>query len=103
MCARDQGEVVLVVEMLYDFAAKEEASAARGEAPAVDLVGVGPEEIAHGTFVRDFLFAVQEADAVDCVEERGETAMNAEDSAAGGGTGGICGAAGGARAWETGF
>ena len=40
--ARDQREVVLVVEALHDVGAEEEAGAARREAPSVDFVRVGP-------------------------------------------------------------
>ncbi len=51
-------------EGLGDVPAEEEAGAARGEAPALDVVWVGPEEVAHGPVVRDFLFAVDCADLV---------------------------------------
>lgn len=58
MGAGDEGEVVALVEDLDDIGAEEEAGAPGGEAPAVDFVGVGPEEVAHGSFVGDFLFAI---------------------------------------------
>ena len=70
MGAGYQGEVVAVVEAFYYVGAEKEACAAGGEAPAVDLVGVRPEEVAHGAFVGDFLFPVQEPDFIDCVYER---------------------------------
>ena len=56
--ARHEREVVVVVEALHDVGAEEEAGAARGEAPAVDLVRVAPEKVAHGAFVGHFLLAV---------------------------------------------
>lgn len=71
-----------MVETLHDVGAEEEARAARGKAPAVDLVRVRPEEIAHGAFVGDFLFAIEEADGVDGFDEGGEAAVDAEDGAA---------------------
>ena len=58
MRAADEGEVVLVVEALDDVRSEKEAGAAGAQAPAVDFVRVGPEEVAHGAFVGDFLFAV---------------------------------------------
>lgn len=54
--------------MTDDVGAEEEARAAGGETPAFDLVRVGPEEVAHGAFVGDFLLAVDEADLVDGVD-----------------------------------
>ena len=74
-----------MVEVADYVAAEEEAGAAGGEAPAFDLVGVAPEEVAHGAFVGDFLLAVDEADFVDGFDEWGETAVDAEDGAGGGG------------------
>ena len=68
MRAADEGEVVLVVEALDYIRSEEESCAAGGQAPAVDFVRVRPEEVAHGAFVGDFLFAVQEADFVDAVD-----------------------------------
>lgn len=78
--ARDEVERVVVREGFGDVAAEEEARAARGEAPACDVcrwgelggsgevteegdgtVGVGPEEVAHGSVVRDFLLTVNRA------------------------------------------
>ena len=47
-----------MVEAFDDVRAEEETGAAGGETPAVDFVGVRPEEVAHGAFVGDFLFAV---------------------------------------------
>ena len=71
MSPRDQGEVVVVVEVSDDVGSKEKSGSAGGETPAFDLVGVGPEEVAHGAFVGDFLFAVDEADFVDGFDEGG--------------------------------
>mgnify|MGYP004502308625 CR=1 FL=1 len=64
----NQAQIVLVVEALDNVCAEEEACAARGQTPAVDLVGVGPEEVAHGAFVGDFLLAVEQADLVNAVD-----------------------------------
>jgi hypothetical protein len=57
-----------VVEVFDDIGAEEEACATGGETPSVDVVWIGPQEIAHGAFVGDFLFAVDEADFVDAVD-----------------------------------
>ena len=84
MRPRNQGEIIVMVEVPHDVRAEEEARAAGREAPAFDFVGVGPQEVAHGAFVGDFLFAVDEPDFVDGFDEGGEAAVDAEDGAGGG-------------------
>lgn len=92
-----------MVEALDDVGAEEEARAARREAPAVDLVRVAPQQVAHGAFVGHFLFAVEEPDLVDAVDERRQATVHAEDGAAGA-RGGAAGAgARGAGAGGAGF
>ena len=74
-----------MIEPLDDIGAEEKPGPSRRETPSVDLVRVAPQKVAHGTFVGDFLFAIQETDFIHAVDERGETAMDTEDSAAGAG------------------
>jgi len=57
----DERNVVGAVELVDDVAAKQEASATRAQAPAVDLLGIRPQQVAHGTIVRHFLFAIDDA------------------------------------------
>ena len=71
MRARNQTKVVLVIEALDDIRAKQEPGSSRRQAPAVNLVWIGPQKVAHGAFVGHFLLAVQQADFVDAVDERG--------------------------------
>ena len=66
-----------MVELAHDVGAEEEAGAAGREAPAFYVVWVGPEEIAHGAFVGDFLFAVEETDGVEVGDEGREAAVDA--------------------------
>jgi hypothetical protein len=51
----NQGGAVGVVECLRDVLAKGIAGAARRDSPALAIVRVRPEEIAHRTLVRYFL------------------------------------------------
>jgi hypothetical protein len=78
MSSRNQRQVILVIEALDNIRAEQETSATRTQSPSVDLIGIGPEKVAHGTFMRYFLFAVEQADFVDCVDEGGEAAVDAE-------------------------
>ena len=84
MRACNEREVVLPIEVADDVGAEEEARTTRRQAPAFDLIRVGPEQVAHGAFVGDFLLAVDEADFVDGVDEGREAAVHAEDGAGGG-------------------
>ena len=83
MRPRDQRDVIDVIELLDNVGAKEEARATGRETPSRDLVRIAPEQVAHCAFMRDFLFAIDEANLVKAVDERGEAAVDAEDSATG--------------------
>lgn len=50
--ARDQVEAVGVVELLADVLPEGVAGPARRDAPAAAVVGVRPQQIAHGALVR---------------------------------------------------
>jgi hypothetical protein len=56
--AGDQVDVVDLVELGHHISAEEVASAAGRQAPALDVLGVGPHEVAHGAVVGDLLLAV---------------------------------------------
>ena len=70
-----------MVKVLDDIGAEKVTGSARGMAPAFDIVGVGPEEVAHGSFVGYFLLSVNEADLVYRLYGGAETAVNTENSA----------------------
>jgi hypothetical protein len=74
VCPRDQREAVAVVEHLGYIAAEGVPGAPRGYAPALAVVGVRPEEVAHRALVRDLLHSVQLSDVVQRVDGRGEAA-----------------------------
>ena len=59
-------------------AARARTSAARAEPPAVNVLGVGPEEVAHGALVRHLLLAVDDADLVQRVDGRAQAAVHGE-------------------------
>ena len=75
-------QVVHVIETFYNVSPKQKPGSPRTEAPAVNLVWIGPEEVAHGTFVRDFLLSVEKPDFVYGVDQGRETTVNAENGAA---------------------
>ena len=52
-----------------------------GNSPSTAVVGVGPEKIAHGPLVRDFLEAIEGPDVVKGVDGGAETPVEAKDLA----------------------
>ena len=79
MCARHQCEAIVVVECLGDILTESISCATRADAPSAAIVGVRPQQIAHGTFVGYFLYSVEAADVVEGVDAGGETAVEAEN------------------------
>ena len=51
--ARDELEAVRVVKLLRDVVAKGVAGATRRDTPALAVVRIAPQEVAHGALVRD--------------------------------------------------
>jgi len=60
--AADELQAVGLVEVRADVAAKQVARAARAQAPAGDVLGVGPQQVAHGAIVRHLLLAIDGPD-----------------------------------------
>lgn len=81
MGARNERETVVVVERLRDVLAERVSGTSGRNSPAAPVVGVGPEQVAHGTLVRHLLYPVQRANVVQRVNARGETAVETEDLA----------------------
>ena len=77
--ARNERQPVAVVEALGDVHAKREPGAARRDAPAVAVVRVGPQQVAHRTLVRHLLDAVQRPDAVQRRHVRRQAPVQAEN------------------------
>mmetsp|Transcript_33163 Transcript_33163/g.105757 ORF Transcript_33163/g.105757 Transcript_33163/m.105757 type:complete len:344 (+) Transcript_33163:85-1116(+) len=77
--ARDQVDRVGRAELGDHVAAKEVARASRRQAPPVDVLRVGPHQVAHRAVVRDLLLPVDDADLVEGVDGGGEAAVHAED------------------------
>mmetsp|Transcript_3560 Transcript_3560/g.6810 ORF Transcript_3560/g.6810 Transcript_3560/m.6810 type:complete len:278 (+) Transcript_3560:505-1338(+) len=79
MRARDQLDCVCRVELRNHVAAEEVAGAARAEAPAVNILRVGPHEVAHGAVVRNLLLAVDDPYLVERVDRWRQAAVYAEN------------------------
>mmetsp|Transcript_99434 Transcript_99434/g.256998 ORF Transcript_99434/g.256998 Transcript_99434/m.256998 type:complete len:343 (+) Transcript_99434:194-1222(+) len=75
----DQLQAIRVVELFRDVLAEGVACAARRDAPAAAVVGVGPEQVAHGPLVGHFLDSVELADVVEGVEGGRDATVHADD------------------------
>lgn len=79
MSATNQGDFVCVVKLSDDIASKEIASASWRESPTVNFFGIRPEEIAHGSIVRDLLFSIDGSDLIERVDGGTESTVDAKD------------------------
>lgn len=78
MGSGDHLEVVSVVELLGDVLAEGVPGATRVHAPAGAIIGVRPEQVAHGSFVRDFLESFESSDVIKGLNAGRESTMQAE-------------------------
>ena len=67
-----------MVERLRDVLAEGVSRPPGRDSPSATVVRVGPEEVTHGTLVRNLLQAVQSSDVVQGVDTGGQTAVQAE-------------------------
>ena len=79
MGASDQREAVVLVEGLRYILPKGIAGASRRYPPPAAVVGVRPQQIAHGAFVRHLLDAVERTDVVQRIDAGRQPAVEAED------------------------
>lgn len=70
MGSGDQGQAVVVVESLADVLSEGVASTSGAYSPTASVVGVTPEQIAHGALVGHFLDSVESADVVEGIDAR---------------------------------
>lgn len=68
-----------MVELLRNVLAEGIAGTPGGDAPAGAVIGVGPEEVAHGTLVGHLLHSIELAHLVETVKGGRETAVETED------------------------
>ena len=79
MSTRYQFESICMVELLRDVLTERVASTSGRDAPAAAVIRVGPKQIADGSFVGNFLDAVELTNLVESVDGGRETSMQTED------------------------
>jgi hypothetical protein len=79
MCSSDQLKIVRVIELFRDVLSKSVSSSSGRDAPTASIVRVGPQKVAHGTFMRHLLNSVKLLDLIKSVDAWRESSMQAED------------------------
>jgi hypothetical protein len=62
MRTRNQRDIVGAIELSNHIAAKQVAGTTRTQAPAINLLGIRPQQVAHGAIVWYFLLAINQTD-----------------------------------------
>lgn len=75
----NERQTVVVIESLRNILAERIAGTTGRYPPAAAVIGVGPEQIAHGSFVGNFLYAVQSTNVVERVDTGRQPAVQTED------------------------
>ena len=75
----DKVNLVGLVELRDDLAAKQVSGPPWAEPPTLDVLRVGPEQVTHGTVMRHLLLTIYGADLVQCCNVGREAPMHAED------------------------
>lgn len=74
----DQIDIVDVIEFGSDLGSEEPASASRRHGPGLNVLRVGPHQVAEGALVGDLHSSVDESDLVDGLDLWGQSAMDTE-------------------------
>ena len=79
MCSRDECQAIVVVESLRDILPKCVTSTSGRDPPPTAIIGVTPQQITHGAFVRHLLNTIKRSDVVEGIDTGRQTTMKAED------------------------
>ena len=79
MRTSDHLQIVGVVELFGNILTKCVTSSSRIHSPACSVIGVRPEEVAHGSFVRYFLESFEGANVVEGLNAGRESSVETEE------------------------
>lgn len=68
-----------LTERLADILSKRVPGTSRADSPSAPVIRVRPQEVTHGSFMRNFLDPVDSSDMVERVDRGGETSVQTED------------------------
>ena len=78
MSPRHQSQPVPMIELFAHVLAEREPGSTGRNAPSRSIVGIAPQQIAHGSLVRYLLDPIQLANVIQSVDARAESAVEAE-------------------------
>ncbi len=70
---------VSVIKLFRNVVSEDVPSSSWADAPAVTVLGVGPQQIAHGTLMRDFLETIEHTNVVKGLNTWGQASMQEEN------------------------
>lgn len=79
MRSGNKRQTVVVVESFRDILAEGIACTTGRDSPSATVIGIRPQQVAHGALVGNLLDSVERSDVVERVDARGKTAVQAED------------------------
>ena len=79
MRPRHERQPVIVIKRFADILSKCVPGSSGADSPPTPIIGIAPEEVAHGSLVGDFLDAIKGANVIEGVDGRGKTAVETED------------------------
>ena len=68
-----------MIERLANILPKRVPGPSRTNTPSTPIVGVTPQQIAHGPLVRHFLDPIQRPNVIQCIDAGTQPAVEAED------------------------
>ena len=77
----DHLDIVGLVKLRDDVGAEEVTCASRRHAPPLSVLWIGPQEVTHGSVVRNLLLPIDRANLVERLNGRAESAVYAKDLA----------------------
>jgi len=78
MRPRNEFKIICVIEVLRDVLAKCEACTSRRNTPAMSVIWVRPQEIAHWSFVGHFNLSINLSNLIERIQVGRETSMKSE-------------------------
>lgn len=78
VCTPDKRQAIIVVERLRDVLSEGVPCSSRRDTPSATIVGVGPKQVTHRSFMRNLLYAVDCAYVVESVDRRRKPSVEAE-------------------------
>lgn len=79
MSTGDPGQVIRVIELFWNILTEAVSSTSGWDTPAASIIGVRPEQVAHGTFLGHLLNSIELSDLIEGVDARWKTSVQAEN------------------------